>query len=196
MRLFAEKYLLIARDSLTELIRTLVALVKRQSFQGINAGKCSAHCLGHGTKKIHMRVIHSLVEFACNRMYIHFAVFFCCVISLNNFSPQHAACAEFGNLHEIVGRNTHVEFDTRCHFIGSQPVFCHQCKPLGTPCECIAEFLSDERTCVVKHEAVYRKATETFDLFDNLIKSLPFLSRILGERKTVLEKTAERIVAY
>ncbi len=37
----------------------------------------------------------------------------------------------------------------------------------------IAEFLSDERTCVVKHEAVYRKATRTFDLFDNLIKSLP-----------------------
>ena len=187
MGFVAEQDLLVARYTLAEFVRTLVATVERQSLDRVDTGKSGAHCLRHRAEKIDMRVIESLVELACHSMDEHLA---CAIagriVSLHDLGPEHTAGAELGKFHEVIGRNTHIELHAASHLIDSQTGFGHHCEPFGTPCESIAELLGDICACVIEHIAVYGETAQALDLFHCIIESLAFCSGILGECEAML----------
>ena len=142
-----------------------------------------------------MGVIESLVELACDDMNPHFAAFLVGrSVSLDDFGPEHAACAELGKLHEIVGGYTHVEFNAGGNLVDGQAGLGHHCEPFGTPCKRVSELLGDVSTGIVEQIRVNCETLDSLDLLHGLIDLAALFSCIFVKGKAVTEQTAERIV--
>ena len=118
------------------------------------------------------------------------------LVSLHDLGPKHAACTEFGNLHEIVGRDAHVKLDALCHLAGLKAGIGKRGEPLCAPCKSIAKFLSDVGACIVEHEAVDGEAAQSGHIFHCLHKLFGHGHHIFGELGAMLEETLEGIEAY
>ena len=81
----------------------------------------------------------------------HLAAVLSHTILLHDLRPEHAGCAELGQLHEVVGRNAHIEFDARSSFRSIHTLVGKHGKPFSAPCKRISELLIDISTCIAEH---------------------------------------------
>ena len=168
MAFFLEEELLVAGDAFAESVRFLIRNVKGCGGDGIYACECSRHGFGLAAEEVDVGVVDCLVEARCRCVYVHFCTFKACGLVLSdNLRPKHAGCAEFGQLHEIVGRYAHVELNTCGNFIYRQAGVGEEGEPVGAPCEGVTEFLIDECARVGEHVGIYGQHFEARN-FGNL----------------------------
>ena len=195
VRLLAEEHLLISSDTFAELIRALVAAVEGKSFDRIDTCESGAHSFGHRAEEVDMRIEESLVELAGNSVNMHLASAHALgVVSLNDLRPEHTSGAELGELHEIIGRDAHIELDAAAHFNGGDTGFGHHGHPLSAPSEGITEFLSDISSGIVEHKAIYGEAAEIIDILYDFEEFLTDFSGILGELDAMAEESLEGVI--
>ena len=82
------------------------------------------------------------------------------IVLFYNLSPQHTSSPEFGQFHKIVGRYTKVEFYPVGYFVNGQTLLGESGQPLVTPGQSKAQFLGDERACVVQHHGIDSQHSE------------------------------------
>ena len=70
-------------------------------------------------------------------------------VCLYDLSPQHTACAELSNFHEVVATDTHIEADSIGCAVVSYACLCEHGHVLSAPCESVCEFLCCIGTRVV-----------------------------------------------
>ena len=142
-----------------------------------------------------MRIEESLVELAGNGVNMHLASAHALgVVSLNDLRPEHTSGAELSELHEIIGRDAHIELDAAAHFNGGDTGFGHHGHPLSTPSEGITEFLSNISSGIVEHKAIYGEAAEIIDILYDLEEFLTDFSGILGELDAMAEESLEGVI--
>ena len=177
MCLFLEQQLLVTGDTLGEIRRTLVGDVERRNGDLIHACKGCRHRLGLRAEEVHIRIKNSHVETAGLGADVHLSsvaesgredrVFVC----LDDLCPQQTACAELGNLHEIVTADTHVETDSVGCAVVRDACLGHHRHVLGTPSEGVRELLSCISAGVIEDDAVdayYAVTRQRLGCFDGL----------------------------
>ena len=142
MAFLLEQILLIACYAFRECIRSLVGGVERHSRDGVHTGYSSGECLSLAAQQVHVGIVNCLVELRCRCVCHHFA----CVVSggvvlLHNLCPKHAGGTEFGNLHEEVAADTHVELDAVGDCVDCNTCIGERGEPCCTPGYCITKFL-------------------------------------------------------
>ena len=139
-----EKELLVAGYALAEIIGGLIADIERSCRYRVDTGQSSRHCLGLAAQQVDVGVVDSLVEARGDSVDVHLAAAVAGgLIFLDDLSPEHTGCAEFGKLHEVVRAYTHIEFDALCYCVSVETGLGKHCHPLCAPAQSIAEFLID-----------------------------------------------------
>ena len=88
----------------------------------------------------------------------------CGLVKLHDLRPEHSCRTEFGDLHEIVAGDTHVELHTRCYLIDRESPVGEQSQPFGAPCKSIAKFLIYIGSGIAQHHAVGTEQTQSLDI--------------------------------
>ncbi len=87
-------------------------------------------------------------------MCVHLGRLLIALVLSDNLRPHHAGGTEFGNFHEEIGADAHIELDSAGYFVGAASGFGKSRHPSRTPAECIAEFLINERTGIAEHHGI------------------------------------------
>ncbi len=112
MAFFLEEELLVAGNSFRESIGFLIWSIERSHHDRVDACHTSREGLCLAAEKIHMSIVDSLVEARCSCANHHLrAVEVFGLILLYYLGPKHTCGTEFGNFHEEIGRNAHVELN-------------------------------------------------------------------------------------
>ena len=167
--LFFQKQLLVAGYTLRELGRFLVYGVERGNHDGVNTSQSGAHRLRLCTQQVDIAVKHCLVIGCCGGIDNHLARAVALrLILLHDFGPQQTCRTELGNLHEIVFRYTHVEFDAPCRQIHVYSRLYELMQVFITPGQCISQLLHDVCTRVVQSLRVHHDTTHVGIIFQLL----------------------------
>ena len=115
MRLFLEQELLIACDTLREVIRLLIGNVEGLYGKRINTTQRSGHRFGLCTKEVHVRIIDGLVPSGGDSVHVDLSSLTLILVAIGAYdlSPEPACCTELSQLHEVVGSDAEDELDTR-----------------------------------------------------------------------------------
>ena len=73
------------------------------------------------------------------------------LVGLDYLGPQHTCSAELGNLHEVVGADTHVELDFLGYLVGGNAGLGEGTHVFVTPSQCVTQLLIAECAAVSKH---------------------------------------------
>ena len=114
-------------------------------------------------------------------------------ILLHDLGPEHAGSAEFGELHEVVARNAHVELDAVSHFSGIETLVGKQGEPFGAPCQGVAEFFVDICAGIGEHHRVNGEYAQSGHVLDDCEHLGTHLGDVAGEFNAVLEGFLEGI---
>ena len=116
-------------------------------------------------------------------------------VGSNDFGPQPTGSTELGDLHEVVGTDTEIEFDLLGNFRSILAGFGQFSQQFVTPCQCITQLLRDISTCIVEVEGIYcqhfvtRKSSTRFEHSDSSFHPVFIFL-------TFYQRFLERIVIY
>ena len=112
-----------------------------------------------------MSVKQGLVEARGGSVHVHLgaARAFGFVLS-HDLSPEHASGAEFGDFHEVVGGNAHIEFDAVSYLVHGEAGVGELRQPVGAPSQSVTEFLIDVSTAVGQQHGVNGEELEAFNV--------------------------------
>ena len=169
MALFLEEELLVACDTLREVIGLLIWSVERHDHHRMDASQGCTHRLGLGAQQVDIAVEHCLVVCGSGSIDNHLAGFIVLwLILLHNLCPKHACSAEFSQLHEVVLADAHIELDFAGSKVGIHTCIGEQLHIFIAPSQCIAKFLNDVCTCIVECVGINGNATELRIILENL----------------------------
>ena len=166
MRLLLEQQLLVAGDTLRKFIGLLVGFIEGSGRNRIYTSQSSRHGLGLRAEQIDISIEYGLVEFRSLSMSLHLAGTVASgIVLFYNLSPQHAGGTELGQLHEVVGRDAEVEFDSIGNLIDRETFLGKSGQPFVTPSQGETQLLRNERTGIVQHHGIDSQHSEERQLF-------------------------------
>ena len=140
--LFLEQELLVACYTLREVGRSLVGFVKWAHHDRIHSSNGSRHGFGLGAEQVDIAVKHGhIIRRGGGIDHHHAGAVALGLILLDDFGPKHTCGAEFGNLHEIVFGDAHVELDLAGSKSRLNAGLYHLLQILITPSQGIAQLL-------------------------------------------------------
>ena len=178
MALLGQQQLLVACDTLREIVGLLVCHVKRRHYHRVHTCDGCGHSLCLAAEQVHVGIEDSHVERAgrsanvhlhCARavLAVHFLAFAALatiadrLVLANNLRPQHTSGAELGNLHEVVALNAHVELDSLGSGSAVHTGFGQQCHVFSAPSQRIGQLLRAVSTCVAQVQRVHADGAVT-----------------------------------
>ena len=196
MALLVEQNLLVAGDALAEIVGMLINGIERSDHYRVDTGQSGAHGFGLAAEQVHIGIEHRHVEPRGLGVDGHLASAVALgFVLLHNLCPKLAGGTEFGNLHEVDGRNAHVELDAAGHLVGSESGVGHHGHPLVAPCQGVAQFLIDICAGVVQHHAVNTEHLQPLHGLGHIHQLGCRGSDVAGEGHTVLKHPLERVEA-
>ena len=140
-----------------------------------------------------MSIVDCHVKLRCYSMNPHLAALLSGSVCFDYFSPEHTSCTEFGQLHEVVAGDAHIEFDSACGFADRDFCFCKDGQPFGAPCKSITEFLGYVGSGIIEHVGINSKAAKILYIFYYIVEIDGDFLDIFWEFKSSFEQTLEGV---